>query len=91
MPFGKRQPTGFCGVDRRRVDRVPTDLAAQILLPDYQPLRCSVTDYSPFGARVELPSAFGLPDIFLVRVAGFNRRARIVRRGVRHVGVTFDE
>jgi hypothetical protein len=89
MPFGKRQPTGYCGVERRRAVRVRTDLAAQILLPDYQSLRCTVTDYSPIGARIAVPSAFGLPEFFRLRAAGTNRRARIVRSGIGHIGVTF--
>ena len=76
-------------MERRRADRVRGDLAAQILLPDYQALPCTVTDYSPIGARLVVPSAFGLPESFRLRVAGFNQSARIVRRGIGHVAVTF--
>ena len=89
MPFGKRQPTGYGGVERRRADRVHTALAAQILLPDYQSLSCSITDYSPIGARLAIASAFGLPDVFRLRAGGATRRAQIIRRGVGHVGVAF--
>jgi hypothetical protein len=89
MPFGKRQSTGYGGVERRRAVRVRTDLAAQILLPDHRSLKCCATDCSPIGARLTVPSAFGLPDVFRVRVAGTDRRARIVRRGVGHIGVAF--
>jgi hypothetical protein len=45
MPFGKRQPTGYGGVERRRAVRVRTDLAAQILLPDHRSLKCCATDW----------------------------------------------
>jgi hypothetical protein len=89
MPFGKRQPSGHYGVERRSADRVRGYLAAQILLPDYQALPCTVTDYSPIGARLAVPSAFGLPNSFRLRAGGFNQRARIVRRGIGHVAVAF--
>ena len=89
MPFGKRLPTGYGGVERRRADRVRTDLAAQILLPEYQLLNCSITDYSPIGARLAVASAFGLPDVFRLRAGGTTRRVQIIRRGVGHIGVTF--
>jgi hypothetical protein len=89
MPFGKRQATGYCGVERRRAVRVRADVAAQIFLPDHRSLKCCVTDYSPIGARLAVTSAFGLPDVFRLRAGGTNRRARIVRRGVSHVGVAF--
>ena len=89
MPFGKRQTTGYCGVERRRAVRVRADLAAQILLPDHRSLKCCVTDYSPIGARLAVASAFGLPDVFRLRAGGTNRRVRIVRLGIGHIGVTF--
>ena len=89
MPFGKRQPMGFCGVERRRAVRVRTDLAAQILLPDDRSLKCCVTDYSPIGARLAVASAFGLPDAFRLRAGGTNQRVQVVRRGIGHVGVAF--
>jgi hypothetical protein len=89
MPFGKRQPTGYCGVERRRAVRIHADFPAQILLPDYRSVSCLVTDYSPIGARLAVPSAFGLPDVFRLRAGGTNRRAQIVRRGIGHVGLMF--
>jgi hypothetical protein len=89
MPFGKRQPTGYCGVERRRAVRIRTDLPAHILLPDYRSVSCLVTDYSPIGARLAVPSAFGLPDVFRLRAGGTYRWARIVRSGVGHVCVMF--
>ena len=89
MPFGKRQPTGYWGVERRRAVRVRADLTAQILLPDYQSLNCTVTDYSLIGARLAVPSAFGLPDVFRLRAGGTTKRVQIIRRGVGHIGVTF--
>lgn len=89
MLFGKRRTKGYAGVERRRAVRVRTDLSAQILLPDYRSVSCLVTDYSPFGARLSVPSAFGLPDVFRLRADGTDRRARVVRSGVGHVGVAF--
>jgi hypothetical protein len=89
MPFGKRQTKGYAGVERRRAVRVRTDLSAQILLPDYRSVSCLVTDYSPIGARLAVPSAFGLPAVFRLRAGGANRWARVVRSGVGHVCVAF--
>lgn len=89
MLFGKREPTGYGGVERRRAVRVRTDLSAQILLPDHGSLKCCVTDCSPIGARLALPSAFGLPDVFRLRAGGTTKRVRVIRRGAGHIGVTF--
>ena len=89
MSFGKRQPVGFGGVERRRAVREKSDLSARILMPDGQSAKCLVTDFSRIGARLAVPSAFGLPDAFDLRAAGRRYHVEVIRRGIAHVGVVF--
>jgi PilZ domain len=61
MPFGKRQPSGYCGIERRRQTREKVDFSAYVVLSSGQLVKCRVTDYSSRGARIALASAFALP------------------------------
>ena len=89
MSFGKRQPIGFRGVERRRAAREKTDLTAHITLPTGQAVKGRVAEFSKIGARLAVASAFGLPDTFALSAAGQTYQAEIVRRGVGHVAVKF--
>jgi hypothetical protein len=89
MPFGKRQPTGYRGVERRRAVREKADISAHIVLPASHMVKCRVTNFSTCGALLAVPSAFGLPDAFELRGLGRNCHVRIVRRGVGHAAVVF--
>jgi hypothetical protein len=89
MSFGKRQPIGFRGVERRRVVREQTDVAAEILLPSGQNVKCRVTDFSKTGARLTVASAFGLPNTFELRAGGRIYEVTVVRRGSGHIAVKF--
>jgi hypothetical protein len=87
MSFGKRKPTAYLGVERRRAAREQVDVGAYIALHDGRTVSCSLVDYSFLGARLAVASAFGLPETFELRVAGRRFHATIVRRGKGHVGV----
>ena len=89
MPFGKRQPTGFRGVERRRAVREKADISAHIVLPAGDLVKCRVANFSTDGALLAVPSAFGLPDTFELRGLRRNCHAHIVRRGIGHVAVLF--
>jgi hypothetical protein len=89
MSFGKRQPIGFCGVERRCEIRQKTDVTGQIVLPTGQTARCSVTDISNAGAGLAVASAFGLPEAFELRAAGRKYQVMIIHRGMGHVGIKF--
>ena len=89
MSFGKRQPTGFRGMERRREVREPTDVAAEILLSTGQTAKCRVTDFSKTGARLSVASAFGLPDTFELRAPGRTYQVTVIRRASGHVAVKF--
>lgn len=89
MSFGKRQPIGFCGVERRRGVREQSDVAAQIVLPGGHIAKCRMTDVSKSGARLAVPTAFGLPDTFELRTPGRSHQVSITRQGRGHVGVRF--
>jgi hypothetical protein len=88
MSFGKRQPTGYRGVERRRAVRQKADISAHIILPASQFLKCRITDHSSIGARLAVPSAFGLPDTFELRGL-VNSHVRVVRRGIGYAAVVF--
>jgi hypothetical protein len=89
MSFGKRQPMGFRGVERRRHARQSSSLAARIILAAGQTVKCQITDFSRSSARLLLPSAFGVPDEFDLRAAGRVYHVRIARRATGHVAVIF--
>ena len=89
MSFGKRQPAGFCGLDRRRYVRQQANAVALILLPTLGTIPGRVVDFSNSGAWLKVASPFGLPDTFELRFLGQTHRSRIVRRGVGHVGLQF--
>jgi PilZ domain len=88
MSFGKRQPIGFLGVERRHDSRQAVDCAAEILLPATQ-VKCRVFDISKTGARVSVASTFGLPTSFELRALGRTYHVSLARRSAGHVGVTF--
>jgi hypothetical protein len=89
MSFGKRQPIGFRGVERRRDVREKTDVVARVMLPTGQTIRCCVNDFSKTGARLEVASAFGLPDMFELRAGGRTYKVSVMRRGTGRLGVKF--
>ena len=89
MSFGKRQPTGFCGVERRREIREKVDFSAHVVLPAGQLVKCRVTDYSNAGARLAVPSAFRFPNAFELRGIGRACHVRLVHRGIGYAGVEF--
>jgi PilZ domain-containing protein len=89
MSFGKRQPVGFSGVERRREVRENTDVEAQIVLPAGQNVKCRVSDFSKTGARLTVGSAFGLPNVFELRAGGRIYQVMLTRRGIGHVAVKF--
>ena len=89
MSFGRREPAGFLGVERRGTVRTKTDATALVLLPTLERITGRVVDFSSNGARVDVASPYVLPSTFALRVHGQTYRASIVRRGGGHVGVQF--
>ena len=89
MPFGKRQPAGFRGIERRRQGREKVDFSAYVVLSSGQLVKCRITDCSSRGARLSFPSAFALPDTFELRGLGRLCHVRLVHRGVGAAGVEF--
>ena len=89
MPFGKRQPRGYRGVERRHQTREKVDFSAHVVLSSGQLVRCRLTDYSSGGARISIPSAFSLPDAFELRGIGRHSHVRLVHRSVGAAGVEF--
>ena len=89
MPFGMRQPSGYCGIERRRQTREKVDFSAYVVLPSGQLVRCRITDYSSAGARISISSALALPDAIELRGIGRPCHARLVHRGIGAAGVEF--
>ena len=89
MPFGKREPTGYGGAERRRERRAKIDFSAHVVLSAGQVVRCRVTDYSSTGARIAFPSSFLLPAEFELRGVGRECHARLIHRGIGYAGVQF--
>jgi hypothetical protein len=89
VPFGKRQPVGYHGVERRRAVREKSDISVHTVLPASHLVKCRVTNLSTYGALLAVPSAFGLPDTFELRALGRHCHARVVRRGIGHAAIVF--
>lgn len=89
MSFGRRQPTGYFGVERRGSVRQPADTSALILLPTLERMTGRVVNHSSGGVRLDVPSPFGLPATFALRVRGRTHSVKVVRRGGGHVGLQF--
>jgi hypothetical protein len=89
MSFGKRQPTGYGGVERRRAARHATGVLVQIVLSSGQLLSCHATGLSKFGARLNVPTAYALPDRFELRAWEQTYHASVIRRGFGHAAVRF--
>jgi len=89
VPFGKRQPTRFLGIDRRRAARTKVDTPGELVLADRQTMRCYVRDISSTGARLELSSTFGLTDTLSLRIAGRRCWAKVAWSTGRQIGVQF--
>ena len=85
MTFGKRQPPGYRGINQRSAaSREPVDMPAEILVPGAAPLECRIVDLSATGL-----STLGVPEEFELRASGETCRVKVVRRGVRFLGVIF--
>ena len=89
MVFGKRQPTGYRGVERRRLAREKVDLSTHVVLPAGQFVKCRVTDLSSAGARIAIPSTVALPEVFELRGIGRDCHVQVVHRGIGYTGVQF--
>ena len=90
MSFGKRQPTGYRGFERRRAVREKADISAHIVLSASQFVNCRVTEFSSMGARLSVASVFGLPNMFELRAGARVCQVQIVRRAIGYVAVKFD-
>jgi hypothetical protein len=90
------QPSKPSGADRpeaRRAKRERTFLPARLSFGDGAPLAdCTVTQFSPTGARLSVPAGVALPDRFNIAVAqrGLNCRAKLVWRKDDLAGIEFD-
>jgi hypothetical protein len=89
MSFGKRQRKGYGGIERRGGDRAPTDMPAEIILPDGTIVPCRVVDLSKTGARLSVSSILGIPEILELRNRGMTHRVQVVRRSPRSLSVKF--
>lgn len=89
MTFGKRNPNGGSGQERRQATRVATSQKAEIIAPDQPPRRCEIVNISTVGAELSLNSVFGIGSIFNLRTDSRTYRARVVRRAPGTLYVTF--
>jgi PilZ domain len=89
MSFGRRQPGGYLGLERRSEVRQRADVDALMLMPTLERITGRVIDLSTRGARLQVASAFALPDTFDMRVQCRTYRAKVVRRQGGQVGLRF--
>lgn len=66
-------------VDVRNAFRYPTMRDATLILSDGVRIKCTVSDISTKGARIELPAPQKLPEQFFLFIRGQNQRFRCQR------------
>lgn len=89
MSFGRRRAAGFCGVERRAHVRRTTDASALVVLPTLERMTARVVDFTSYGARLTVPTAFAMPATFSFRARGRTYRAEVIWSGRGDVGVRF--
>ena len=88
--FGKRQATGYGGVERRRSTRQKSTFNALIITATGEEIQCCIVNKSAAGALILVSTVLGVPHQFeLVEGSGKPRRVEVARRFARHVGVKF--
>ena len=81
-------------MDNQRTEpRFSQSKPAQILVLGEEPVACTLTDSSPFGACLSVPVHRHLPETFILKVpaTGLTRQAEVVWRRRAAVGVRFRE
>ena len=94
MAFGKREATGYGGIERRESERRGTlrqrsTVRARIILPSGQIVRCSVQDISKNGAKICVQSILGMPGLFDLELDGTVCQVRVLRREPTRLAVKF--
>jgi PilZ domain len=95
MAFGKREPTGYRGVerrggiDRREAARQRSPVRARIILSSGQIVRCSIKDISKNGAMICVQSILGLPELFELERDGTTCQVKVMRREATRLAVKF--
>jgi hypothetical protein len=80
-------------LERRRDIRETTNLRGMIKFGAAgQELPCTVTDLTHRGAGLSVPTTFGLPQVFQLRVDGepSNRHCRVAWANGKKLGVSFE-
>ncbi|MGH1589916.1 PilZ domain-containing protein [Methylobacterium phyllosphaerae] len=77
--------------DLRKQWRVETSAMVEILPAYGPPIPCHLADLSPSGARLEVNSVFGIPDVFQIRFMTTDEIlwARVVWRRPKQLGLIF--
>lgn len=76
---------------KKREQRRPVYRHGQLRIAGGVMVDCIIVDISPNGARVELDSAFSLPEFVLLKtvMTGERRRARVVWKNRNSAGLSF--
>lgn len=76
---------------KKREQRRPVYRHGQLRIAGGVMVDCIIVDVSPNGARVELDSAFALPEVVLLKtvMTGESRRARVVWKNRNSAGLSF--
>lgn len=94
MAFGKREATGYRGIERRGGERRSmlrqrSTARARIILSSGQIVRCSVKDISKNGAMICVQSILGLPGLFDLELDGTVCQVKVMRREPTRLAVKF--
>lgn len=81
---------GTNGTERRQEPRRRTLKAGRVLIDKKSVLNCTIRNLSEHGGRLDIDSVVGVPEEFVLDIAGEGaRRARVVWKTYTSLGVKF--
>jgi hypothetical protein len=88
MPTTK-EPIAAGSADTRRAARHKVLKPGVIVIHRRSTITCTVRNLSARGAKLEVPSVVGIPDMFELKVDGKTYTCRVVWRRLKELGVAF--
>jgi hypothetical protein len=83
------EPIAADPADTRRAARHKVLKPGTIVINRRSTISCTVRNLSARGAKLEVPSVVGIPDMFELKVDGKTQTCRVAWRRLKELGVAF--